>query len=224
MIFRWIGSLAGAAILTVATFLAMPALLQVDSPEAGEEFHRQYAIYYPRKEREPFSWQFLPCEECAGDNFLPLVETQAFYRVLAISYERSDCDVGSLLDSLPRLHESPMASSFGVGQLAFEYRAGNNSPSAVRWTDRNDRSFLLARESEELDQELHSFGSEPNLPTQPTVRRLSFSGCPEGFQSNRIGIRCGFRFRIDLLADCLMDGQPTEDGIYYFPLVLEEYT
>ncbi|WP_394693032.1 hypothetical protein [Hyphobacterium sp.] len=40
MIFRWIGSLAGAAILTVATFLAMPALLQVDSPEAGEEFHR----------------------------------------------------------------------------------------------------------------------------------------------------------------------------------------
>jgi len=54
MIYRWIGSVTGAAILTFATFLAMPALLRVDSPEAGEEAVRQYAIHNVTDQREPF--------------------------------------------------------------------------------------------------------------------------------------------------------------------------
>ena len=66
MIYRWIGSVTGAAILTFATFLAMPALLRVDSPEAGEEAVRQYAIYYPREEPEPI-WQPFVCEHCYYD-------------------------------------------------------------------------------------------------------------------------------------------------------------
>ena len=70
MIYRWIGSLVGAAVLTLASFLAMPALLRVDSPEAGEEFHRQYAIYNVTDQREPFSgqlWDRPPCLDC--DNY-----------------------------------------------------------------------------------------------------------------------------------------------------------
>jgi len=63
MILRWTGSLAGAAVLTVATFLGMPALLQVDSPEADEEAIRLHSIYYPRDERVPF-WRPVVCEHC----------------------------------------------------------------------------------------------------------------------------------------------------------------
>ncbi|MBI1237568.1 MAG: hypothetical protein GC188_12870 [Alphaproteobacteria bacterium] len=67
MIFRWFGSLAGAAVLTVATYLAMPAMLRVESMEAVEEFHRLYEFYNIREERAPF-WQPIVCEHCYFDN------------------------------------------------------------------------------------------------------------------------------------------------------------
>jgi len=207
MILRWIGSLAGAAVLTFATFLTMPALLRVDSPEGGEEFHQLYAIYYPREEREPFLgqlWDHPPCLDCDNHWARPSPSIPVEIQFNS-AIQQNDCllpniiwneddlpDQVSLMvpvvftQNAPSIYEDGVQISGGSAQAALRFEPYAAVPD-----------FLGIRS--------HRNHVSPFFPAMPLA-------CDQVYNS-RFCLSDG---EIRNLITCLLGNQPLAPGHYYF--------